>query len=65
MAPSSKKADPEPRPKERDEPGKDDKAWDEVSEASWESFPASDPPAYPRRFPDDAKKDEDETKKTE
>ncbi len=32
----------EPRPKE----SKLDADWDLVSEASWESFPASDPPAW-------------------
>lgn len=41
-----------------------DAEWDDVSEASWESFPASDPPAWISRVHDGAPADANKNVRT-
>lgn len=43
-------------PNKAAESAKSNEKWDEVSEASWESFPASDPPSWTMRRPADPPK---------
>ena len=54
--PGKGKQESEPAQRAEDAKPQENEKWDDVSEASWESFPASDPPSFTMRKPSDPPK---------